>query len=210
MTKWGVAALAAVAVLGSSSCGKKEDLGVNLGISLSPSEVYIQGGPGASCTDRAQAKNTGSTLQTSIGEYRVQFSNFKLEWRGTDPLTIWDIEVRIDGSGLGTSYKSSLSAEEIEALLASSGSVVAAAPDPKNGVYTNIVSNDATATARGATGDFAPCGFAIGGIPITESTPSFSGTITVLVRGYSESTSGEQTPVEQKTTGKIRYSTGGL
>ena len=192
-------ALTSIASMNLSSCAGS-DLGKDLSISAAPSDSYIVSSNASSCVDLYSASTI--TAQ-SVTPPRLYYPNFKLQWRGTTPLTVSVIRVTVIGNNTKALSPSvtTLSSNEVSVLL---GQV--------NGVIPpGITINSNESTNRGI---FPACGLNIGGLAITDSSPpsipassisSFTARVMIEVIGTYQSSDLTYHPVKQSWIGSARY-----
>jgi hypothetical protein len=168
-----------------AGCGESGEGGsAFLTVALTPETAYVVGGNGTSCGD---ANGTGGR---SVAPFRVYFTNFELDWTSASTLYVFTIRATISSSVFEADQVIEIDEQEIEALLGATGGKIIG---PKK-----INSNT-------AKGNYAACGYSVGGITIPDGVTTFSGTLRVDVYGYSVNTAGEQTPVRQSATAAIQY-----
>jgi hypothetical protein len=217
-------ALAACLIRLISGCGGNSQPNAHgLTISLDPNKEVLMGpGPDSSCTDLASYKiglENGTTatspiIGTSVAGPVIMFNNFTLNWNSRDTLFVQGIIVDLTGSGIaGGSTQIKISQTEIEALLANPTAVInpPVTPPPSTPlpVPTPISSTDPARNATGGTALslYAPCGLAVGPVPLAngEKTSSFQATVQVTVIGTGQDSDGNQYFVEYQATATARY-----
>ena len=183
-------ALVAVAFQSILSCGQ-DKAGQYISIAVDPTNTYVVPGPVQSCTDIATGINgTTGTINQSVQGPLVYFPNFKLQWQHpTDELTISVLLVTFNG-GPVSNAQIVLGNTELADLLGKNLGIV--------GKATTINSDGDTTNGLNIppkTG--APCGLAVGPIPIPAGSGVVSLQVTITVIGTSKDSSGKLTPVRK-------------
>jgi hypothetical protein len=196
----GMVAIGLAAV--TTTCGSKKDPGADIGIAVSPSSVILVGGTGKSCADKYHT--TITTDPRSITEYRAQFSRLTLQWRSSSTLTVVGIRITIDHPEIaGGTFTQTLQSEEIEYLLGRAGGQVSGTTDPATPIE---ISTTNTGRGQGTLANVPSCPLHFGGMAFASKTPSpFTATAVIEVFGYAEDSSGNQSPVRQRTRAAVEY-----
>ena len=193
-----------------SSCSGT-DLGKDLSIDAEPSTAYIVASDAPSCSDyynqylsTQSSASTTTTLSTSVTGPRLYFPNFKLQWRGTDPLTVAVMRVTVVANGTTalSPFQVDLDIDEISALLGNLNGLIPA----------GVTINSNNAKNRGI---YPACGLNVGGISVTDvSTPTipasgisdFTARVMIEVIGtYQSASDGTYHPVKQTWYGSATY-----
>lgn len=188
--------VALLALLGS--CGNSKSASLNIGLSVTPEKVFLVPGKGTSCVALAAVKGTEDPADPDVSGERALFSDFSIQWRSADALTISSMRATVSGFGLeSTDGKQVIEFDEAEltALLGLENLTIEGEAS-----RTQVTVSSSSTSRKGPTTPFEPCGLHIGGIK-TKTTVS-SGTFTVKLElvGYSTAADGTQAPVRQSTT----------
>lgn len=188
---------AAFAVL-LGSCGNSKSASLNIGLSVTPEKVFLVPGTGASCTALAEVKGTDDTATPDVSGERALFSDFSIQWRSADALTISSLRATISGFGLDSGDgKQVIEFDEAE-ITALTGLEDLTIEGEAN--RSKVTVSSSSASRKGPTTAYVPCGLHLGGI--TTKTTVASGTFTIKIElvGYSTAVDGSQAPVRQSTT----------
>lgn len=192
------------------SCGQS-NLSSGISIEVYPNEALLGPGPDASCLDRTNylrqiASNaTNPTLSRSVEGKVVGFQNFKLVWNREEILYVQGIRVTVTGQGINNgSYRVTLTATEIENLLARSEGIIEPAT---SGNPVEINSSDPTRELNPTIKSYAACGLRIGQIPLSngEETLPFSAVVEIELIGTAENKDGIQSFVRARTRARARF-----
>lgn len=187
-----------------ASCSPSLDAGAFIAIGISPEKTFIVPGKGTSCVAAATAKASGETATADLSEYRALFDNFHLQWKSPDALTISAMKVTIKGFGIdGGEQTLTISDAELYALLGLENGTIAV-DTSTGGTGRPIDINSNSATGKGSSSPYAPCGLHLAGIKPKTGVKAFTAQVKVEVVGYSTSATGVQAPVRQSTTAKAQ------
>lgn len=209
--------LTALLALGTqTSCGNKNDPGVNLGVAVVPESAYVVPGKGVSCVAKATAKADSSVAEADVEGDRVTFSRFALQWRSGDQLTIAQIRATIYSPGItgaeGTDGMTvDIDEEETAALLGLSNMTIPYAnPYPGPNGEVRVINIDSTDATRKSSTSYDVCGLQIGDISSSTTIKTYSARIKIEVIGFGQACdekdtsgaciNGAQYPVRQSVT----------
>jgi len=194
--------------LGILSCSPQKDPGANISMAVSPSRPFVVPGRGLSCIDLANLKaNPTADLPGSVGANRILYSNFRLQWRSDEALTLTAMRVKVkiperqaSGRTIKKEQEISFDQDEIEALLGLDDATIPINSSP--GSEPRIVEINSNSTSqRDASSVYAACGLHVGGIEVGESTPdAYFAEVLIEVAGYATRSDGQQSPVRQSLT----------
>jgi hypothetical protein len=195
-------------VLTTLSCSPQKDPGANIALAVSPSRPFVVPGRGLSCIDLANLKaNPTADLPGSVGANRILYSNFRLQWRSDEALTLTALRVKVkiperqtSGRTIKKEQEISFDQDEIEALLGLDDATI-----PLNttvGSEPRVVEINSNSTSqRDASSVYAACGLHVGGIEVGETTPdAYFAEVLIEVAGYATRSDGQQSPVRQSLT----------
>jgi hypothetical protein len=182
-----------ILVLCVAACGKKDDHGANVALSVTPNSTILGPGPDASCLDiNAQAAaGTGAITRSVVGPV-IRFNNFTLTWDSVDVLYVSTIRVTVQGAGISSGkFVADLASDEASTLIGWPQGIVRT-----RGQFSS------TSPAAQKNG-LQPCSFALGGVSLINgtSTPSFRARVTIDLIGTAESGDGTIRFVKQSVTG---------
>lgn len=178
------------------SCGNSKSASEKIGLSVTPEKVFVVPGSGNSCVALATAKENDETPTPDVAGERALFSDFSIQWRSPDALTISSLRATISGFGLeSTPQVIDFDEAEITALLGLENLTLEAETN-----RTVVTVSSSSTSRKGPTTVFAPCGLHLGGIKTKTTVTSGTFTIKIELVGYSTAADGSQEPVRQSTT----------
>ena len=208
--------LSLFAVATQTSCGKKNDPGINIGVAVVPDSAYVVPGKGISCVSKAAAKADSAAAEADIEGDRVTFNRVAIQWRSGDQLTIAQVRATffspgIDGAETEEGKVVDIEEDEIAALLGLSNLTVPYAnPFPGPNGETRVINIDSTDAARKSATTYDVCGLQIGAIASSKTLKTYSARIKIEVIGFAQTCdekdtsgaciNGAQYPVRQSIT----------
>ncbi|MBN8539717.1 MAG: hypothetical protein J0L82_04950 [Deltaproteobacteria bacterium] len=178
------------------SCGNSKSASLNIGLSVTPEKVFVVPGAGSSCTALADAKDTDTPADADVGGERALFSDFSIQWRSPDALTISSLRATLSGFAIdGGKQVIDFDEGEITALTGLDNLTIESEAN-----RTQVTVSSSSTARKGPTTDYAPCGLHLGGIKTKTTVASGVLTIKIELVGYSTAADGSQAPVRQSTT----------
>ena len=187
------------------SCSPQKDPGANIALAVSPSRPFVVPGRGLSCTDLANLKaNPTQDIQGSVTANRILYSNFRLQWRSDEALTLTAMRMTIriperqaSGRIIKREQVVSFDQDEIEALLGLNNATIPLNPTPGSEPRVVDINSNST-TQRDASSVYAACGLHIGGVEVGDTVPdSYFAEVAIDVVGFATRSDGQQSPVRQ-------------
>lgn len=181
-----------------SGCGENKSASLNIGLSVTPEKVFVVPGSGTSCVALADVKGTDDAATPDVSGERALFSDFSIQWRSADALTISSLRATVSGFGLDSGDGKQIidfDENEIKALTGLENLTIEAEAN-----RTQVTVSSSSTSRKGPTTLFEPCGLHLGGIKTKTSITSGTFTIKIELVGFSTAADGSQAPVRQSTT----------
>ncbi len=180
------------------SCGTSKSASLNIGLSVTPEKVFIVPGTGTSCVALAAVKGTDDSATPDLTGERALYSDFSIQWRSPDSLTISSLRATVSGFGLESSTGKQViefNEAEIKALLGLDNLTI-----EKETGRTQVTISSSSTARKGPTTEYEPCGLHLGGIQTKTTVSSATFSVKLELVGYSTAADGSQSPVRQSTT----------